>query len=404
MIRAAASVDVAARFYYNYSMWTYIICDAALAVIALILFRCIFVAAWVKGGSMRDTLSERDIMLGRCYGRKRNVRRFDVVLCRYPNRKEMFVKRVIGMPGEVISIRGGMTYINGVPLREDFPHRPCARSYPPRALGADEYFVMGDNRPASSDSRNPRVGAIQRSMIRARVLCVLLPGRRKIQFEGEIKVNKRKIVAFGDSNTWGYDPSNANGICNRWPDDVRWTGVLQRELGDGFEVINEGLNGRTTVWDDPLEEYRCGKDYLPVAMMTDAPFELLIIMLGTNDLKTRFNVHPYDIAEGAGLLIQRALARPDTFVNGKPRILLVCPPRLGPISERPFGAMFGGSEEKSVQLGTYYRVVAERYGVGYLNADDFVKSSDIDALHLDPDQHEILGKKIAAKVKTMIAG
>lgn len=81
---------------------------------------------------------------------------------------------------------------------------------------------------------------------------------------------KRKILAFGDSNTWGFNPSNdGTGVLQRWDDDVRWTGVLQAELGPEFEVINEGLNGRTTVWDDPIEEYRCGKDQLPAAMDTD---------------------------------------------------------------------------------------------------------------------------------------
>ena len=379
--------------------WKYVICDAALAILILILFRCAFLLAWVKGASMRDTLSDRDILLARRYGRGRDVRRFDVVLCRYPNRKETFVKRVIALPNEMISIQKGVTYVNGVPLPEDFPHRSCARSYPPRVLGADEYFVMGDNRPSSSDSRNMRVGAISRSMIRARVSDVLLPRRRKIQYEGEIRVNKRKIVAFGDSNTWGWDPSNRTGICNRWPDDVRWTGVLQRELGDAFEVINEGLNGRTTVWDDPIEEYRCGKDQLPVAMDVDAPFELLIIMLGTNDLKNRFNVHPHDIAEGAGLLVQRALARPNDFVNGKPNILLVCPPRLGPVSETYFDPMFGGSEEKSAQLYPYFKAVADKYGVPLFNADEVVKTSAIDGLHLDADQHELLGRALADSIR-----
>lgn len=398
-------IDEIACFYYNEAMWwKYVICDASLAILILILFRCAFLLAWVKGASMRDTLSDRDILLARRYGRRRDVRRFDVVLCRYPNRKETFVKRVIALPNEMISIQKGVTYVNGVPLPEDFPHRPCARSCPPRVLGADEYFVMGDNRPASSDSRNVRVGAISRSMIRARVSDVLLPRRRKIQYEGEIRVNKRKIVAFGDSNTWGWDPSNRTGICNRWPDDVRWTGVLQRELGDAFEVINEGLNGRTTVWDDPIEEYRCGKDQLPVAMDVDAPFELLIIMLGTNDLKNRFNVHPHDIAEGAGLLVQRALARPNDFVNGKPNILLVCPPRLGPVSETYFDPMFGGSEEKSAQLYPYFKAVADKYGVPLFNADEVVKTSAIDGLHLDADQHELLGRALADSIRTQLAG
>ncbi|MDO4549216.1 MAG: GDSL-type esterase/lipase family protein, partial [Clostridia bacterium] len=204
---------------------------------------------------------------------------------------------------------------------------------------------------------------------------------------------KRRILAFGDSNTWGWNPSNdLKGPPCRWDDDQRWTGVLQAELGDEFEVINEGLNGRTTVWEDPIEEYRCGKDQLPAVMDTAAPFELIIIMVGTNDLKIRFGVPPRDVAEGAGILVERALARKGAFCGQNPKVLLVCPPRLGPVSSTIMGPCFGGSEEKSALMDPYFQIVAQRLGVHYLNADQIVTSSTIDGLHLDLDQHEKLGK------------
>ena len=107
------------------------------------------------------------------------------------------------------------------------------------------------------------------------------------------------IVAFGDSNTWGYDPATGG----RFPRAQRWPSVLQRELGPDFEVIAEGLNGRTTVHDDPIEPYRCGADALPPCLMSHAPVDLLILALGCNDLKKRFSVSAFDIAEGAGRLI-----------------------------------------------------------------------------------------------------
>ena len=215
---------------------------------------------------------------------------------------------------------------------------------------------------------------------------------------------KRRILAFGDSNTWGWNPSNnLIGPPERWDDDIRWTGVLQKELGDEFEVINEGLNGRTTVWDDPIEEYRCGKDQLPAVMDTAAPFELMIIFVGTNDLKIRFGLPPRDVAEGAGILIERALVRKGDFTNCTPKILLVCPPRLGKnISETIMGPCFGGSEEKSKHLDPFFRIVADKYNVGYLNADEIVHSSEIDGLHLDADQHEILGKAMASKIREIL--
>lgn len=215
---------------------------------------------------------------------------------------------------------------------------------------------------------------------------------------------KRKILAFGDSNTWGWNPSNdLKGPPARWDDEVRWTGVLERELGGEFDVINEGLNARTTVWEDPIEEYRCGKDHLPAVMDTAAPFELMIIMLGTNDLKIRFGLPPRDVAEGAGVLLERALVRKGDFVNQQPKILLICPPRLGPVSSTVMGPCFGGSEEKSAQMAPFFEIVAQRYGVDYLNADEIVRSSLLDGLHLDADQHEKLGKAIAVKVREILS-
>lgn len=214
---------------------------------------------------------------------------------------------------------------------------------------------------------------------------------------------KKKILAFGDSNTWGWDPSNdlKSAPC-RWDDAVRWTGVAQAELGDDFEVINQGLNGRTTVWDDPIEEYRCGKDQLPAILDTAAPIELLVIMVGTNDLKIRFGLPPRDVAQGAAVLVQRAQARKEAFVDGKVNILLICPPRLGPVSRTIMGPCFGGSEAKSAQMHPFFEDVANKAGISYLNADEIIHSSDLDGLHLDADQHEILGKAIAAKAREIL--
>ena len=215
---------------------------------------------------------------------------------------------------------------------------------------------------------------------------------------------KRRILAFGDSNTWGWNPINDfTAPPVRWDDDVRWTGVAQKILGDEFEIINEGLNGRTTVWDDPIQEYRCGKDQLPAIMDTAAPFELCIIFVGSNDLKTRFGLASKDVAEGAGVLVQRALVRTGDFTGQQPKILLVCPPRLGPnISRGPLGPIFVNSEEKSKYLDPFYRAVAERFHVEYLNADELIHSSERDGLHLEADQHEILGKAMAAKIKEIL--
>ncbi|MDY5219211.1 MAG: signal peptidase I [Eubacteriales bacterium] len=153
-------------------------CEAATGVLLALLLRffvCMLVR--VKGRSMQDTLHNGDFMLALRYGLFGRIRRFDVVICRYPGRKGHFVKRVVGLPGERVSMTEGALYINGAEVTEDFPLRRSLRGFDERTLGPDEYFVMGDNRPCSSDSR--RVGPIHRRAILARVCCVFLPLRRR---------------------------------------------------------------------------------------------------------------------------------------------------------------------------------------------------------------------------------
>ena len=153
-------------------------CEAATGVLlALLLRRFVCMLVRVKGKSMMNTLHNGDFMLALRYGLFGDVRRFDVVICRYPGRKGYFVKRVVGLPGERVSMTEGALYINGAEVTEDFPLRRSLRGFDERTLGPDEYFVMGDNRPCSSDSR--RVGPIHRRAILARVCCVFLPLRRR---------------------------------------------------------------------------------------------------------------------------------------------------------------------------------------------------------------------------------
>jgi lysophospholipase L1-like esterase len=193
------------------------------------------------------------------------------------------------------------------------------------------------------------------------------------------------IVVFGDSNTWGYDP--ATGA--RFPRAQRWPSVLQRELGPDFEVIAEGLNGRTTVHDDPIEPYRCGADALPPCLMSHAPVDLVILALGCNDLKKRFSVSAFDVAEGAGHLVflTRAYGQGP---NARPaKVLLIAPPPFAKLTD--YAEMFEGGTEKSRLLGQRYREVAEREGAGFLDAGAVIRCSDLDGIHYEADQHELLG-------------
>jgi lysophospholipase L1-like esterase len=214
----------------------------------------------------------------------------------------------------------------------------------------------------------------------------------------------KTVLVFGDSNSWGWNP--ANDLIQpifRWDDETRWAGVMEATLGDDYKVIVDGLNGRTTVWDDPIEEYRCGKYQIIPTMDAQAPFDLIIIFVGTNDLKCRYTVTPQDIANGAGLLVAKALNQAGAFVNQEPKVLLIGPPPLGPIENGVFSVMFGGNEKKSEELAGYYKGVAAAYGVDYFDAGKVVKSSAKDGLHLEADQHKLLGEALAKKVMDMLS-
>lgn len=203
----------------------------------------------------------------------------------------------------------------------------------------------------------------------------------------------KTILCYGDSNTWGYNPITQD----RFSRDERWPGVLRQELGDGYQVIEEGLNGRTTVWDDPIEGYKNGEEYLIPCLESHQPIELVVIMLGTNDLKMRFSLSAYDIANGAGVLadiVQRSEGGPK---GEPPKVLLMAPPPLGELTE--FAEMFEGAEIKSKRLSEHYRRVAEEHGCMFLDTSGVIASSDIDGVHLELSEHRKLGKAVAALVK-----
>jgi lysophospholipase L1-like esterase len=207
----------------------------------------------------------------------------------------------------------------------------------------------------------------------------------------------RTILCYGDSNTWGYDPSTQS----RYPRDVRWPGVLRSELGEGYLVIEEGLNGRTTVWDDPIELDKNGATYLRPCIQTHKPMDLVVIMLGTNDLKTRFSLPACDIASGAGVLVD-IVRKSDTGIDGGvPEVLLIAPPPAVELTS--FAEMFENAVEKSRGFAKHYLRVANDKGCHYLNAGDFVESSTLDGIHLESDMHTRLGKSVAVKVMEILA-
>ncbi len=206
----------------------------------------------------------------------------------------------------------------------------------------------------------------------------------------------KTILCYGDSNTWGYNPATAE----RFDRLERWAGVLRQALGEGYLVIEEGLNGRTTVWDDPIEGYKNGKSYLIPCLETHRPLDLVIIMLGTNDLKMRFSLPAYDIANGAGVLVDVVQKSEAGYDGRAPQVLLLAPPPVTTLTE--FSEMFAGSLEKSKRFAQHYRRVAEEYGCHFLDTGQVILSSPLDGIHFELEEHRKLGLAVAEKVKEIL--
>lgn len=205
----------------------------------------------------------------------------------------------------------------------------------------------------------------------------------------------KTILAYGDSNTWGCVPMTGPDDGRRFPLDARWPTVAAARLGAGYAIAAEGLNGRTTCLDDPVEgRHKNGEAFFPVALETHAPLAGVVIVLGTNDLKARFGLPAGDIAAGAGRLVATARA------YGVPRILLVAPAPLAPLGW--LAEMFAGGVEKSRGFSAAYAAVAARQGVDFLDAGAVVASSAVDGIHLDADAQVALGEAIGDKLAAMV--
>lgn len=209
----------------------------------------------------------------------------------------------------------------------------------------------------------------------------------------------KSVVCFGDSNTYGHDPVT----MDRLPDSVRWTCLLQKLLGDEFKVIEEGLNGRTTVFDDPNDDWKNGVDYIKGILCTHRPVDYLVIMLGTNDMKTVYNASLEAIADGLNEIVQRAEKVMDLKQGYVPKILIVSPPEISTdILTGPFADSFNEvSIDKSKRLADYYKKVADKHGCGFLDAKQYIRPSVEDGLHLDPNGHKGLAEAIADAIKEL---
>lgn len=205
-----------------------------------------------------------------------------------------------------------------------------------------------------------------------------------------INPNAKVILCYGDSNTWGANPVNGQ----RYPADKRWTGVLQQHLGNDYSVAEEGLNGRTTMYSDPAKPWKNGKVFLSAALGTHAPIDLLIIMLGTNDVKVKYAVEDNAIGIGMEDLMQIVHSAQAGRNNGEPKTLIIAPPVVKDIAAKEDEGMVDGPR-KSALFAQRYQEVAARNNCLFFNAAEIIQSSDTDGYHLDEEAHKKLGEKIA---------
>lgn len=219
----------------------------------------------------------------------------------------------------------------------------------------------------------------------------------------------KTILCYGDSNTYGTMPIDIDilekpfvAIQYRFPKKVRWTGVLQNELGPEYEVMEEGLNSRTTVWDDPIEGiHKNGLKYLLPCLESHAPIDLVVLMLGTNDLKVKFSLSAYDIAGGIGTLVN-TIQKSGSGPEGKsPEVLILSPAHLGKLTN--FVDLFDKKAvEESKKLADNYRKIANLYNCKFMDASKHIKPSDIDGVHFNAEGLENFGKEIAKIIKQII--
>jgi lysophospholipase L1-like esterase len=209
----------------------------------------------------------------------------------------------------------------------------------------------------------------------------------------------KRILCYGDSNTWGAAPMKSIDDVRRWGPDERWPAVMAQALGDGWTLIEEGLPGRTTVHDDPIEGgHMNGKTYLQPCLESHWPLDVIAVMLGTNDLKSKFSLNATDIALGVGslLLTIRRLSPPWTKA---PKLLLICPP---PVTCSGWLApLFDGADDNARKMAALYKWQADRNGAAFLDAGAVANVSQVDGVHFDVDQHRALGLAVAAEVKKL---
>jgi lysophospholipase L1-like esterase len=209
----------------------------------------------------------------------------------------------------------------------------------------------------------------------------------------------KRILCYGDSNTHGTKPMRDEHDVARFGFHERWPGIAATMLGPEFEFVEEGLPGRTTIHDDPVEGFhKNGKRYLLACLESHWPLDAVILALGVNDLKARFEASPKAIADGIASLIDLIHEAP-MFGRSSPHILVLSP---SPILETGWlGDMFKGGAAKSRDLTEAFALMARRKSVRHVSLETVAEVSLLDGIHYDEANHHAIGHAVVPQVKAL---
>ena len=203
------------------------------------------------------------------------------------------------------------------------------------------------------------------------------------------------VLCYGDSNTHAYDPHTGG----RYPKDLRWTTILGRLLGEDYEIIPEGLNGRTTAYDRIGEAWKNGFPYLRPCIESHKNVDCIVFMLGTNDCNVEMELSAEDIAAGMEKLVRTAKEVCMEEQSYVPKIILTVPAAISPdFAGTPFEYQLGQSSvDKSRAIAPLYEAIAKRHGCRFVDASG-LEVSPLDCEHLTPESHRELAGRIAAEI------
>ncbi len=207
----------------------------------------------------------------------------------------------------------------------------------------------------------------------------------------------KNIFCYGDSLTYGFDPVT----WTRYEYEDRWTSALQKQLGSDYYVTVDALDGRTTCWDLPYLPYRNGSETLPMLLETNSPLDLVIIMLGSNDLIRMLNKTAGDAVMGLMSLVVK-INESNMGRNGvPPKVMIICPPAFGKVSEF-MSISYSGRDEECAKMPVLYKIFCDTFGCTFFDSNDFIKTCVPDGIHISRESQRTLGMKVAEVAKKIL--